>query len=94
MSKMVMSAISEDVKWREDREQIVRYADERLAMEHPKVREEIERLRYENRKLHERYFDEARLFEELAMLVSVPFWKIGQYKALIKAHGRLAKPNQ
>lgn len=36
VGKVVMSAISEDVKWRKDRKEIVRYADETMAFKQAK----------------------------------------------------------
>jgi hypothetical protein len=89
-SKIVMSAISEEVKWNKDREQIVRFADERLALSHPKVQEMIEELKDENHNLKQQLYIELGLFEKLVHISNMPFWKLGKLKQLIREHQSVA----
>lgn len=65
-NKVSMTSIDEDVKWRPEREQIVRMADKRTAFAHPDVVAELRRLNERNREL-----EQAKVAHILAELLHI-----------------------
>lgn len=83
-AKTVMSAISEDVNWREDRDEIIRYADENLAVQHPTVTKMLSELKKENRELKQRLYEEQDYFRRLLQLSNFHFWNLPRLKQLLR----------
>lgn len=92
--KMVMTAISEEVKWRGDRDQIVRYADETLALQHPTVVKRMKELKTANYELKMQLSKEQDYFARLLNIANFHFWNLPKLKSLLRERGTQTGTNQ